>query len=65
MGYCGTELIRRTIGLAHVADLDAIEDAEMRAECQRNALSLGRALIVNAPPITNVDELLARIRQHS
>ncbi|WP_061324885.1 S-methyl-5-thioribose kinase [Serratia rubidaea] len=65
VGYCGTELIRRTIGLAHVADLDAIEDAEMRAECQRNALSLGRTLIVNAPPITNVDELLARIRQHS
>ncbi|QHA86458.1 S-methyl-5-thioribose kinase [Serratia rhizosphaerae] len=65
VGYCGTELIRRTIGLAHVADLDAIEDADMRAECQRNALSLGRALIVNEPQMANVDELLARIRQHS
>ncbi|ERK06120.1 S-methyl-5-thioribose kinase [Serratia fonticola] len=64
VGYCGTELIRRTIGLAHVADLDSITDAEMRAECQRNALNLGRALIVNAPHIAHIDALLARIRQH-
>jgi 5-methylthioribose kinase len=64
VGYCGTELIRRTIGLAHVADLDSITDAEMRAECQRNALNLGRALIVNAPHIEHIDALLARIRQH-
>ncbi|MFI8417561.1 S-methyl-5-thioribose kinase [Serratia sp. NPDC078593] len=64
LGYCGSELIRRTIGLAHVADLDAIDDAEMRADCQRSALSLGRALIVNAPQIAHIDALLARIRQH-
>ncbi|CAI1570897.1 S-methyl-5-thioribose kinase [Serratia fonticola] len=64
VGYCGTELIRRTIGLAHVADLDSITDAEIRAECQRNALNLGRALIVNAPHIEHIDALLARIRQH-
>ncbi len=45
IGYCGSELIRRTIGLAHVADLDSIDDQEMRRACQRHALSLGRALI--------------------
>ncbi|WP_025121788.1 MULTISPECIES: S-methyl-5-thioribose kinase [unclassified Serratia (in: enterobacteria)] len=64
VGYCGTELIRRTIGLAHVADLDSITDAEMRVECQRSALNLGRVLIVNAPHIAHIDALLARIRQH-
>lgn len=64
VGYCGTELIRRTIGLAHVADLDSITDVEMRAECQRSALNLGRALIVNAPHIEHINALLARIRQH-
>lgn len=64
VGYCGSELIRRTIGLAHVADLDSIDDTEMRIECQRNALGLGRALIVNAPQIEHIDALLARIRQN-
>lgn len=64
VGYCGTELIRRTIGLAHVADLESIADPEMRAECQRSALNLGRVLIVNARHIEHIDALLARIRQH-
>ncbi|WON76355.1 S-methyl-5-thioribose kinase [Serratia sp. UGAL515B_01] len=64
VGYGGTELIRRTIGLAHVADLDSIADPEMRAECQRSALNLGRTLIVNAAQVEHVDALLARIRQH-
>ncbi|MCV9880440.1 S-methyl-5-thioribose kinase [Brenneria izbisi] len=63
VGYCGTELIRRTIGLAHVADLDSIQDDESRAECQRQALALGRTLILAAPHIVNVEALLARIRQ--
>lgn len=65
LGYGGTELIRRTIGLSHVADLDGIEDAAMRTECQQQALVLGRFLIVNADRIENIDALLARIRQYA
>lgn len=64
MGYCGSELIRRTIGLAHVADLDSIADDEMRRACQRHALSLGRTLILAASRIDSIDDLIARIRQN-
>lgn len=64
IGYCGSELIRRTIGLAHVADLDSITDDEMRRACQRHALSLGQTLILAAPHIDTVDGLIARIRQN-
>lgn len=64
VGYCGSELIRRTIGLAHVADLDSIADDEMRRACQRHALSLGRTLILAAPRIDSIDDLIARIRQN-
>ncbi|HEN3617398.1 TPA: S-methyl-5-thioribose kinase [Yersinia enterocolitica] len=64
VGYCGSELIRRTIGLAHVADLDCIADDEMRRACQRHALSLGRTLILAAPRIDSIDDLIARIRQN-
>ncbi|MCG8710708.1 S-methyl-5-thioribose kinase [Brenneria sp. 4F2] len=63
IGYCGTELIRRTIGLAHVADLDDIQDEAVRTVCQRHALRLGRTLLLAAPHIADVDELLARVRQ--
>lgn len=64
VGYCGTEMIRRIIGLAHVADLDSISDTGMRVECQRSALYLGRALIANAAQIESVDALLAHVRQY-
>lgn len=64
VGYCGTELIRRTIGFAHVADLDTISDEAMRHQCQRQALSLGGTLILAAARIPDVDALVARVRQH-
>lgn len=65
VGYCGAELIRRTIGLAHVADLDGIKDDAMRADCQRHALRLGQKLILTAPQIDDIESLIARIRQFS
>ncbi|MDN0095557.1 S-methyl-5-thioribose kinase [Yersinia rohdei] len=64
IGYCGCELIRRTIGLAHVADLDSIADEEMRRACQRHALSLGYTLILAAQHIDSIDGFIARVRQN-
>lgn len=64
IGYCGSELIRRTVGMAHVADLETIQDQAMRIECIRHAISLGKTLIVAAPRIDNIDTLIARIRQN-
>lgn len=45
VGFAGCELIRRTIGLAHVADLDGIANKEKRIQAKKQALSLGRELI--------------------
>lgn len=45
IGFAGCEVIRRTIGLAHVADLDELP-LEQRLEAKRHALRLGRELIV-------------------
>lgn len=65
IGYCGTELIRRTVGLAHVADLATINDAHMRLACQRQALSLGKMLILAADHIPDAAALIARVRQQA
>ena len=61
-GYAGCELIRRTVGLAHVADLDSISDAGIRAQCQRNALKLGRELIMQRAELNNISQLLNLVR---
>ena len=65
VGYCGTEIIRRSVGLSHVADIATIKDETMRHECLRHAITLGRSLIVLANRIDSVDALIARVRQYS
>lgn len=65
IGFCGTELIRRSVGLSHVADIETIQDPAMRHECLRHAITLGKALIVIADRIDSAEELVARVRQYS
>ena len=65
VGFCGTELIRRSVGLSHVADLETIQDEDMRLACVSSAIELGRFLILIAGQINSVDEFIARVRQKS
>ncbi|MGB0732816.1 MAG: S-methyl-5-thioribose kinase [Pontibacterium sp.] len=53
LGYAGTEMIRRTIGLAHVFDLDSIEDEVCRARAEHKAVRLGRRLIMQREVIAS------------
>ncbi|MBB5354143.1 5-methylthioribose kinase [Anoxybacillus mongoliensis] len=54
IGFAGCEVIRRTIGLAHVADLDELP-LERRLHAKRHALRLGRELIVQRNTLTIKD----------
>ncbi|MDZ5607321.1 S-methyl-5-thioribose kinase [Bacillus pseudomycoides] len=47
VGFAGCEIIRRTIGLAHVADLDGIKDENRRIQAKKHALYLGRELLLH------------------
>ncbi|PEY41509.1 S-methyl-5-thioribose kinase [Bacillus cereus] len=47
VGFAGCEIIRRTIGLAHVADLDGIQDENRRIQAKKHALYLGRELLLH------------------
>lgn len=63
LGYAGAEVIRRTIGLAHVLDLESIEDAERRADSERLALKLGQILIKQRSAFTGIDQAIDMLRQ--
>ncbi|MEO3879446.1 S-methyl-5-thioribose kinase [Rheinheimera fenheensis] len=58
LGYAGCELIRRTVGLAHVADLDSISDSSVRGTCEAKALQLGRDLIMQRHSLANMSQLM-------
>ncbi|WIY60082.1 S-methyl-5-thioribose kinase [Bacillus arachidis] len=53
VGFAGCEIIRRTIGLAHVVDLDGIKNKSRRIQAKKQALYLGRELLLHEA--TNAD----------
>ncbi|MEW9050252.1 MAG: S-methyl-5-thioribose kinase [Neobacillus sp.] len=63
VGFAGCELIRRTIGLAHVADLDTIEDNKNRINAKQKSLELGKALIKQRKEINQIEILINTIKQ--
>jgi 5-methylthioribose kinase len=65
IGFAGCECIRRTIGLAHVDDLESIVDKEQRLKAKRICLNLGKKLIISRKQFHSIEELLTLIRSHS
>ncbi|MED1469756.1 S-methyl-5-thioribose kinase [Bacillus salipaludis] len=63
LGFAGCELIRRTIGLAHVADLDRIEDENVRLTAKRKSLELGRLLIKQRKDINGLTEFITAVKE--
>lgn len=58
VGYTGAKMIRRIVGLAHVADIDRIPDDAIRLVAQRKALAIGTQLILRNRSITSIEELV-------
>eukprot|EP01039_Chlorochromonas_danica_P005751 gene5751-6335_t len=48
LGFTGMKMIRRIVGVAHVADLDTIEDPVQRSLAEKRALTFARRLAVSA-----------------
>lgn len=61
-GFCGLEMIRRTVGFAQVADYALCETPEARIEARARALRLGRALIRDHREISTFEGFLARLQ---
>lgn len=58
IGFAGAKMVRRIVGLAHVADIDTITDAAEREHSQRKALAVGKALIKNNRHVNTIGEVL-------
>lgn len=58
LGFCGVEMHRRILGLAHNADFERIADEPARAACEARALALGTAVIHGRDSITDMPALL-------
>jgi 5-methylthioribose kinase len=61
LGYAGTEMIRRTIGVAHVADIETISDSTAKAAAENLSLKLGETLILKRRELRTIADLRAQI----
>ncbi|KXZ16824.1 methylthioribose kinase [Bacillus nakamurai] len=62
VGFAGCELIRRTIGLAHVADLDEIVPFDKRIERKKLALEIGAFYIESRKELKSITEVLDQFK---
>lgn len=62
LGFCGAEIVRRTLGLAHIIEYDDIENPDERAQCEATGLKIARTLLVDRETIDSSEQLLEHIR---
>ena len=62
LGFCGIEMHRRTLTLAHNADFESIEDTAFRGKLEAQNLSIGSRLIIERHNIADCDAFLSIIQ---
>ena len=55
-------MIRRIVGVAHVADLDSISDEPRRVVAEQRCLLLARDLMLNANAVQGIDGLIEKAK---
>lgn len=63
LGFAGCELIRRTIGLAHVKDLDGILDDAGRISAKKQALHIGELFILKRKEISSIQSVIQLLEE--
>lgn len=58
LAYCGIEMHRRVLSLAHNADFEEIEDTALRARLEARNVLMGQALILNPDAASEIPALI-------
>ncbi|WHX50636.1 S-methyl-5-thioribose kinase [Paenibacillus woosongensis] len=58
IGFAGCKVIRRIVGLSHVADIDTIEDEFSRRQAKVTALEIGKRLIKGSRSAASITEVI-------
>ena len=62
-GFAGAEMIRRTIGLARLADLEEIADINVRVSAKAATLVAGRTLLKESAELDHFDQVRDAVMQ--
>ena len=62
LGFAGTKMLRRIVGIAHVEDLESIEDIDLKAQCEIHGLDIGIEMIKNADEYASIEDVINMAR---
>ncbi|AEB75539.1 S-methyl-5-thioribose kinase [Clostridium botulinum] len=65
IGFCSCEVMRRIIGMAHVPDLDEIEDLKNRAKAQILGLEIAQNMLLNRNNINSFEKFIKLIKNET
>ncbi|PVA07465.1 S-methyl-5-thioribose kinase [Thalassorhabdomicrobium marinisediminis] len=65
MGFCGCEMHRRCLSLAHNADFETISDTGLRARLEARNLEMGRQLLVARGQVPDASALVALAHEYN
>ncbi len=63
--FCGIEMHRRCLSLAHNADFESIEDPAVRAPLEARNIAMGRELILNAENLAHCSAVIDMAKAHN
>jgi 5-methylthioribose kinase len=52
------KMLRRVVGIAHVEDLESIEDVVFKVKCERHALAVAKAFTKTSSSISTIDDVI-------
>jgi 5-methylthioribose kinase len=58
LGFSACKMIRRILGFAHVIDLECIQDAARRADCEAGALAMAHLLLTHPEQFHSVEDVI-------
>lgn len=61
-GFAGCKMIRRIVGLSHVADIEGIQDDSIREAAQRKALAVGKNLVRHHRSVGSIYDILKLVQ---
>lgn len=63
LGFAGMKMLRRIVGIAHVEDLESIEDPQTRAICEARALEIAKIFIKQSSTFASIDDAIQLARE--
>lgn len=63
LSFAGMKMLRRIVGIAHVEDLESIDDKDVRSKCERHGLEIAKTFIKTATTsFTSIDQVIELAR---